>query len=305
MAEALEERLMLSTIFVNNTNDAGTGSLRAAILMANDLAAGIDKISFAIPGTGVQTITPLSPLPAITNPVTIDGYSQPGATANTNGPGLADNAVLLIELRGGSTGLGFGNLGLVLSAGKSTIQGLVIDSFYSGGIVLNTKGGDVIAGDYIGVDPTGTNALANLGAAILIDGTSGNTIGGTSAGARNVISGNGDGLEIEGKTASGNLVAGNLLGTSATGGLLASNGRPSSHGISLDDALRQHHWRHHAAGKERHRRLFDWHRHRRPRRIGKPGFGKLHRHRRHGKERHPDGVWDCHRTHRLIQHDRR
>jgi hypothetical protein len=44
---------------------------------------GLDTINFNIPGSGVKTIAPASPLPTITDAVVIDGYSQPGASANT------------------------------------------------------------------------------------------------------------------------------------------------------------------------------------------------------------------------------
>ena len=67
---------ILATYSVTNTNDSGAGSLRQAILDANT-NAGADTITFAI-GTGPQTISPLSPLPTITDPVTIDGTTQPG-----------------------------------------------------------------------------------------------------------------------------------------------------------------------------------------------------------------------------------
>src|SRR5262249_29821477 len=65
---------------VTNTNDSGTGSLRQAILDANattNLAGGPDVIQFNISGSGVQTISPSSQLPTITDPVLIDGYTQP------------------------------------------------------------------------------------------------------------------------------------------------------------------------------------------------------------------------------------
>src|SRR6185312_1714267 len=62
---------------VVNTKDSGPGSLRQAILDVN-ANSGTDVITFDIPGTGTQTIQPLSPLPWITNAVTIDGWSQPG-----------------------------------------------------------------------------------------------------------------------------------------------------------------------------------------------------------------------------------
>ena len=49
-------------------------------------------INFNIPGGGIQTISPTSALPAITEPITINGYTQPGASANTLAVGT--NAVL-------------------------------------------------------------------------------------------------------------------------------------------------------------------------------------------------------------------
>src|SRR5438445_1734252 len=83
--ECLEERRLLATFFVVNTNDSGAGSLRQAILDANSNpnSGGPDFIDFNIPGAGVHTISPTSALPTITDPVTIDGYSQPSASPNS------------------------------------------------------------------------------------------------------------------------------------------------------------------------------------------------------------------------------
>jgi hypothetical protein len=86
---------------VTSTNDSGPGTLRDAIQCANSIP-GVDTITFNIPGSGVQTITPLTVLPDITDPVIIDGYSQPGASPNTLSN--ADNAVVLIELNDGIVG---------------------------------------------------------------------------------------------------------------------------------------------------------------------------------------------------------
>ena len=52
--EPLEDRQLLATFTVLNTNDAGPGSLRQAILDAN-ATPGLDAINFNI-GAGVQTI---------------------------------------------------------------------------------------------------------------------------------------------------------------------------------------------------------------------------------------------------------
>src|SRR5579859_5293756 len=62
--EALEDRTLLSSFVVTNVNDSGPGSLRDAITQANN-NPGPDIITFNIPGTGVQTISPTSALPPI------------------------------------------------------------------------------------------------------------------------------------------------------------------------------------------------------------------------------------------------
>src|SRR5271168_404619 len=74
--EWMEDRTLLTTFSVVNTNDAGAGSLRQAIVDSNAANAGTNTIDFAIMRPGVQTIMPLSPLPTITSSVLIDGESQ-------------------------------------------------------------------------------------------------------------------------------------------------------------------------------------------------------------------------------------
>src|SRR5947207_1496926 len=85
------------TFNVTITDDSGAGSLRQAITDANN-HAGTDTIAFSIPGSGFQTITPMTQLPSISSPVVIDGYTQPGSSANSLSNG--DNAVVLIEISG-------------------------------------------------------------------------------------------------------------------------------------------------------------------------------------------------------------
>ena len=95
--EFMEDRTLLSTFMVSNTGDSGPGSLRQAILDSNSAVGATNTIDFDISGSGVQTIAPLSPLPAITNPVLIDGDSQPGYAGTP-----------LIELSGSQAGSGDG-----------------------------------------------------------------------------------------------------------------------------------------------------------------------------------------------------
>ena len=105
----------------------------------------------------------------------------------------------------------------MIAVGGSTVRGLVINRFLDdpttfvggNGIVLDTKGGNVIEGNFLGTDTTGTLDLGNSLDGLLIE-SSDNTIGGTAAAARNVISGNGiDGVSLNNAGATGNLVQGN------------------------------------------------------------------------------------------------
>src|SRR5438093_208882 len=88
------ERARAATNVVTNTSDSGAGSLRQAILSANLTANVPDMITFNIAGAGPHVIIPLTPLPPVTDPLIIDGYSQAGASTNTLASG--DNAVLKI-----------------------------------------------------------------------------------------------------------------------------------------------------------------------------------------------------------------
>ncbi len=192
---------------VSSTADSGAGSLREAIetVDTNGVAA---TIALAI-GTGQQTIDLLSPLPAITAPVTIDGTTQPGYSG-----------VPLIELDG--AGAGDGSNGLTINGNDVTVKGLIISGFAGYGIEV--IGNDaLIESSYIGTDSTGTKAMGNgeAGVAIIGGGTH-NTIGGTTAGAGNVISANaGDGVDDIGANAS--LIAGNWIGTNARGTAALAN----------------------------------------------------------------------------------
>jgi trimeric autotransporter adhesin len=220
-------------LIVTTTADSGPGSLRAAIEYAN-ANSGPNTINFDIPGTGIQTIAPLTQLPTITNPLTIDGYSQPGSVANTNGPGLADNALPLIELSGLDDP---SSIGLHVTAGNSSIRGLVINQFELQAILLDTLGGDVIAGNFIGTNAAGSVSQANgyqnfANGAITIYESSDNTIGGTAAADRNIISGNnGQGIYIE-RDANANVVQGNFIGADATGTVAVGN---TSNGVFIDN----------------------------------------------------------------------
>ena len=213
---ALPRAAMADTFLVINTNDTGPGSLRQAIADANG-HAGLDTIAFNIPGAGLQTVTPASVLPNITDPVVIDGYTQPGASPNTLAQG--NNAVLLIELNGTSAGAGENGITVANSTGTTTIRGLVINRFGGEGIQLSA-GGSIIEGNFIGTNAAGTAALGNNSAGIYLRGGFSSTIGGPLPSARNLISGNSVGIRCP---TTGNVIQGNYVGTNAAGTAALAN----------------------------------------------------------------------------------
>ncbi|HEX7174437.1 MAG TPA: C25 family cysteine peptidase [Pyrinomonadaceae bacterium] len=226
-----------STFIVNSTGDApdsnlgdglcSTGALvgvppviectlRAAIQQANaDAIADTIAFDILVPAAGVRTISPASPLPAVTQPVTIDGYTQPGTLPNSLA--ASDNAVLLIELNGTSAGAGAD--GLQIATTSTTLRGLIINRFGGDGVELSGAAGqNTVAGNFIGADSAGTADLGNAGSGVRVSAGSTNTVGGSAPADRNVISGNdGDGVTIAGAGASGNSVLGNFIGADKGG----------------------------------------------------------------------------------------
>ena len=81
---------------VTTTGDSGPGSLRQAILDADSVPGLTVTIDFAIPGTGVQTIESITPLPPITAWAIIDGTTQSGFAGTPliafGGPSLGSSA---------------------------------------------------------------------------------------------------------------------------------------------------------------------------------------------------------------------
>jgi hypothetical protein len=247
--EVLEARQLLATITVNTTLDNTPAdsalSLRDAIEVSNGTLAvsslstqaqaqingavgATNTIDFDIPttdpgyntSTGVWTMAMQSALPATsTNAAIIDGYSQPGASKNTLA--LGDNAKLKIVLDGSNhKSLN----GLTLSQEGSQVLGLDFQNFVDAGVLITAGGNVLVAGCFIGTDPSGETAAPN-GFGVEIE-TSSNMIGAPDVGDRNVISGNtlGDGIYVPGGsnnplniTPTGNVVENNYMGLDATG----------------------------------------------------------------------------------------
>ena len=161
--------------------DDGTGkcTLRGAIQAAN-ARGDAQEITFDIPGGGVPTVSPASPLPAVTAQVTVDGTSQPGTPAGQPG----------VRLDG--AGAGSGASGLRVQGGASTVKGLIVTGFSGAGISLEGAGGDTVTGDWLGTYAGGSGyADAPDGIGIKVAAANA-TIGGSGSAARNVVADGGN-----------------------------------------------------------------------------------------------------------------
>jgi trimeric autotransporter adhesin len=154
-----------ATFTVTSVDDPGNGvcdsscTLREAIVAANatGTATSIDEIRFNIPGVGPHTIILGSALPILTQSVTIDGYTQPGALVNTDATGVGTNAVLKIEIRPVPAAT-FSLLAGDIAASNITLRGLSVNSF-GGSIRFRDAANTRIEGCWFGVRPNADEAL--------------------------------------------------------------------------------------------------------------------------------------------------
>ena len=190
---------LLANFLVTTEADAGAGSLRQAILDANNttLNPGLDTITFA---STVKLIKPNSPLPNITDPVNLDGRPGQGGTL----PGVEINGLNAGSQNKENSGLqlyGPKTTGPAYAgADGSTIQGLSITGFWGNGLMLFQTDNNTVQYNHIGADPAGTVARGNNRAndaevyhALLLRGSQNNTI------QNNLVSGNfGSGIVLFG-----------------------------------------------------------------------------------------------------------
>lgn len=206
-----------ATVVVNDTSgtyhDPGCGTsgigvctIVDAIAFAN-LHAGADTIVFNVPGAGVVDVAPGGTfLPPLTDAagLTIDGFTQPGATPNTLS--LGNNAVWRIRVFGGT--MGYGTSAFDLPSSNNLIRGMILEGWFDG---VGISGSDNrVSGNFMGGGYSG--GFGNQNGVRLHDGAKRNVVGGLTPQERNVISGNGYGIFVEDVGTSNNVIQGNYIG---------------------------------------------------------------------------------------------
>ena len=179
-----------TSFVVINTGDTGQGSLRQAILDAN-ANPGADDITFAIPGTRPLIISPSTPLPAITEQVSLDASTESGSSCAGSTP------TLRVSIEGSSAPAG--TSGLTVSGGVGTlIKGFIIRQFGGDGVSLSAPAsGTTIECNSIGTTPDLSIQEGMVGAGIAVRSTDSNASAPTSIVGNLVMNNGGPGVLVD------------------------------------------------------------------------------------------------------------
>ena len=208
--EPMERRVLLAQTFtvLNTLDDGSTGSLRWAINSVNaDIGSGRRHDRVRHPGSGGSHADRRGARPSrAVQPPRSSSTATPSRVPRRNNLAVGDDAVLEIELDGSAAGVNAS--GLTLQGAESVVRGLVINSFARHGIDVQDNL-TMIAGNFIGTDPTGTIARGNGLEGILLTGSS-DRIGSPSPADRNILDANSIGLQEAVDPAQENLDPGKL-----------------------------------------------------------------------------------------------
>ena len=208
-----------ATITVTNSADSGVGSLRQALLDANQ-TPDLTRIHFNIAGACPRVIQLQTLLPEISTNVRIDGYTQPGASRNTLA--AANNANICIVLHNANAALA----GIIVPSDipgdrSVAIDGLGFSNFALGGVNFNGGANHALLGSQVGGNINGYNAAASGYGVRLAAATRDILIGGDTPGERNTFA---DatlvGVQALGREA---IIENNYIGTNRLGSTVVPN----------------------------------------------------------------------------------
>jgi len=218
-----------------NVTGAGVGLIGVSAITVEGNLVGTDASgAYAIPNTsgGVQLFqnvsnTVIGGTTAAARNV-ISGNGDTGIRVGTGSGNLILGNYVGTNAAGTAA---LGNaVGVSLDGTNHVIRGNVISGNNGNAVNLNSAGGpasgNTIAGNFIGTNPAGSAAIPNLAAAVALIGSSvsQNTVGGTTAADRNVISGNQFSAIRLANGTWGNTIQGNYVGLAADGSTRLGNG---------------------------------------------------------------------------------
>ncbi|MBP6504715.1 right-handed parallel beta-helix repeat-containing protein [Dokdonella sp.] len=211
-----------TTLVVTTSADSGFGSLRQALLDANQ-SSNFNRIEFDIGNScGPRVLNLASDLPSVLHPVQIDGYSQPGSARNTL-PSGSDGQICIILQRGAGSSATSG-LAVSSSAPETTqlqVEGLGFSNFLIAGISLPAGNGHTVLGSQFGGNIGAVNLAPNGYGVRLTYKALGVQIGGPEPSDRNVfVEASEAAISLSGSLgeyASEGLVQNNYIGLAADG----------------------------------------------------------------------------------------
>lgn len=170
----------LGVLIVTSAANSGAGTLRQALLDSNQ-TTNAEVIRFNVPGGCPATITLTTPLPTVTSPVTIDGFSQPGSAPNESS--TAYDGVHCVKVRSGEAAHA---LRLQPPADRvQAVRGVQFEGFTDAQVIVDGDGSARVQGNvftrYVAV-----NTVRPVDA-IRVTGSDGTEIGGDDAAQRNVV----------------------------------------------------------------------------------------------------------------------
>jgi hypothetical protein len=163
----------------------------------------------------------------ISGNITFDGVTISGFGNSVQGNFIGVDATGANALSNGASGVSIQYGSNLVGGATAAARNIISGNYYAGVEMFYAEAGSVVQGNYIGTDVSGTFAIGNILEGVSITATSSNLVGGTTPGAGNVISGNGDdGVLIDpaDEVAEQNRVQGNFIGTDATGTIALGNG---------------------------------------------------------------------------------